>query len=475
MSDETNSVHLAVVGAGPGGYAAAFLAADLGLKVALIDGEENPGGVCLYCGCIPSKALLHVANVIAEARQAAHWGIRFSEPLIDVEKLRSWKNDVVRKLTGGLGLLARQRSVRYIRGRVSFLDGRTLKIERHDGGEEQLAFEKAILATGSRASNLPGVSLQSPRLLDSTTALELNAIPKTMLVVGGGYIGLELGTVYASLGTKVSVVEMTAGLLPGVDRDLVSVLSKRIEGLFHSVMLNAKVVGMKEEAGGLRVQFEGDELKDAEQVYESMLVAVGRKPNSDISGLKNTRVELDSHGFVKVDAQRRTTDPDIFAIGDVAGEPMLAHKATHEGRIAAEVIAGRKVAFEPRAIPAVVFTDPEVAWCGLTENRAKEEGRRVKIVRFPWGASGRATTLDRQDGMTKLILDPENGQVLGAAIVGPGAGELIAEGVLAVEMGALASDVMLSIHPHPTLSETFMEAAAAFFGQSTHIYRPKKD
>jgi dihydrolipoamide dehydrogenase len=475
MSEETNSMQLAVIGAGPGGYAAAFLAADLGLKVALIGGEENPGGVCLYCGCIPSKALLHVANVIAEARQAAHWGIGFSAPLIDVEKLRSWKNDVVRKLTGGLGLLTRQRSVRYIRGRVSFLDGRTLRIERHDGGEEHLTFEKAILATGSRASKLPGVSLQSPRLLDSTAALELSAIPKAMLVVGGGYIGLELGTIYASLGTKVSVVEMTAGLLPGVDRDLVSVLSKRIEGLFHSVMLNAKVVGIKEENGGLRVRFDGDELKDAEQIYESVLVAVGRKPNSDISGLKNTRVELDSHGFVIVDAQRRTADPDIFAIGDVAGEPMLAHKATHEGRMAAEVIAGRKVAFEPRAIPAVVFTDPEVAWCGLTEDRAKEEGRRVKIVRFPWGASGRAATLDRQDGMTKLVLDLENGQVLGAAAVGPGAGELIAEGVLAVEMGALASDVMLSIHPHPTLSETFMEAAAAFFGQSTHIYRLKKD
>jgi dihydrolipoamide dehydrogenase len=475
MSDEANAVQLAVIGAGPGGYAAAFLAADLGFHVTLIGDEENPGGTCLYRGCIPSKALLHVARVISEARQAARWGIEYPAPQIDVDKLRSWKNDVVRKLTGGLGVLAKQRSVRYIQGRASLLDGQTLKIEKHAGGEEHLIFEKAILATGSRSAAAPGISLRSARMLDSTTALELKAIPKTMLVVGGGYIGLELGTVYASLGTRVSLVEMTAGLLPGVDRDLVSILSKRIEGLFQSVMLNARVVGMREEDGGIRAQFDGAGAGDAEQVYESVLIAVGRKPNSDVPGLNNTRVQLDAHGFVQVDAQRRTTDPNIYAIGDVAGEPLLAHKATHEGRIVAEAIAGRKVAFEPRAIPAVVFTDPEIAWCGLTESRAREEGRRVKVVRFPWGASGRAATLDRQDGVTKLILEPESGQVLGMAIVGSGAGELIAEGVLAVEMGALAADVMLSIHPHPTMSETIMEAAEAFFGQSTHIYRPKKD
>ncbi|MBZ5495359.1 MAG: dihydrolipoyl dehydrogenase [Acidobacteriia bacterium] len=475
MNDKDDSAQLAVIGAGPGGYAAAFLAADLGLKVTLIGEEENPGGVCLYWGCIPSKALLHAARVIADARQAARWGIQFAEPRLDVARLRSWKGDVVRKLTAGLGLLGRQREVRYIRGRASFLDGRTLKIEKHDGGEQQLAFEKAILATGSRPATLPGISLRSARLLDSTAALELNAIPKTMLVAGGGYIGLEIGSIYATLGTKVSLVEMTPGLLPGVDRDLVSILSKRIEGLFHSVMLDTKVVGMKEENGGIRAQLEGAGAGAADQMFESVLVAVGRKPNSEIAGLKNTRVELDARGFVKVDGQRRTADPNIYAIGDVAGEPLLAHKATHEGRTAAEVISGRKVAFEPRAIPAVVFTDPEVAWCGLTESRAKDEGLRVKVVRFPWGASGRAATLDRQDGVTKLILDAGNGQVLGMGIVGPGAGELIAEGVLAVEMGALASDVMLSIHPHPTLSETVMEAAEAFFGQSTHIYRPRKD
>ncbi len=475
MSDDSGVVQLAVLGAGPGGYAAAFMAADLGLKVALIGMEENPGGVCLYCGCIPSKALLHVANVIAESRLASHWGVQFSEPRIDVDRLRAWKNEVVGKLTGGLGLLSRQRAVRYIRGRASFVDARTLRIEKHEGGEEKLAFEKAILATGSRPSSLPGISLQSARLLDSTAALELDLIPKTLLVVGGGYIGLELGTVYASLGTRVSIVEMTGGLLPGVDRDLVSILAKRVEGVFSSVRLNTRVLGMQEESDGIRAQFEGGEAASAAEVYESVLVSVGRKPNSTIAGLEKTRVELDARGFIKIDPQRRTSDPDIFAIGDVAGEPMLAHKATHEGRTAAEVIAGRKVAFEPRAIPAVVFTDPEIAWCGLTEAGAKVENRAVKVVRFPWAASGRALTLDRPDGVTKLIVDPVSGQVLGAGIVGPGAGELIAEAVLAVEMGALASDVMLSIHPHPTLSETFMEAAEAFLGLSTHIYRPRKN
>jgi dihydrolipoamide dehydrogenase len=474
MVENEKPVQLAVVGAGPGGYAAAFMAADLGLRVALIGEEENPGGVCLYCGCIPSKALLHVAQVIAESRRAVHWGIEFSEPRIELDKLRSWKADVVRKLTGGLGLLAKQRAVRYIQGRASFLDRRVLRISKHDGEEEDLHFEKAILATGSRPSRLPGIEIESLRVLDSTSALELKSIPKTMLVVGGGYIGLELGTVYASLGAKVALVEMTDGLLPGVDRDLVSILAKRLEPLFDSIMLNTKVTGMKEEAGGIRARLQGAEGRDIEQVYESVLVSVGRKPNSEIAGLGKTGVEVDARGFIKIDAQRRTADPDIYAIGDVAGEPMLAHKATHEGRVAAEAISGRKVAFEPQAIPAVVFTDPEVAWCGLTEAKARETNRSIKVVRFPWGASGRALTLDRTDGSTKLIVDPESGQILGAGIVGADAGELIAEGVLAVEMGALASDLMLSMHPHPTLSETIMEAAESFYGQSTHVYRPKR-
>ncbi len=474
MTAKTSSTQVAVLGGGPGGYAAAFLAADLGMQVTLIDAEPNPGGVCLYRGCIPSKALLHVAKVLTESRQAADWGIEFSEPKIDINKLRAWKENVVQKLTGGLGQLSRQRAIHYIQGRAGFLDSTALRIQNHQHEEEQLTFDHAILATGSRPAALPGLSLDSSRVLDSTTALELHEVPRTMLVVGGGYIGLELGTVYAALGTKVSVVEMTSGLLPGVDRDLVSVLSKRMERIFHPILLNTKVIQISEEKKGIRVKFEGADIDSAEQIFESVLVAVGRKPNSNVPGLENTRVEIDSRGFIKVDPQRRTMEPAIHAIGDVAGEPMLAHKASHEGRVAAEAIAGHKVAFEPRAIPAVVFTDPEIAWCGVTEEQAKQENRRVKVARFPWAASGRATTLDRNDGLTKLVLDPESEQVLGVGIVGSGAGELIAEGVLAVEMAALASDLKLSIHPHPTLSETLMECAEVFFGQSTHIYRPKR-
>ena len=474
MSEEPNSTQLAVIGGGPGGYAAAFLAADLGLQVVLIDPELNPGGVCLYRGCIPSKALLHVAKVLTESREATRWGIEFSQPNVTLEKLRAWKEGVVQRLTGGLGQLSKQRRVRYLRGEATFIDARNLKIKKPDGSEERLGFHNAIVATGSRPAALPGISLASPRILDSTTALEIQDIPKTMLVVGGGYIGLELGTVYATLGTQVSVVEMMPGLLPGVDRDLLTPLTKRLEGLFRSIMLNTKVGGMQEQKDGIRVKFMGPELAAPEGVFEKVLVSVGRKPNSQVPGLEKTKVELDQRGFIKVDLQRRTTEPRVFAVGDVAGEPMLAHKATHEGRVAVEVIAGHKVAFEPRAIPAVVYTDPEIAWCGLTEEQAKQEKRSVKVVRFPWAASGRALTLDRPDGVTKLVIDPETECVLGVGITGSGAGELIAEGVLAVEMAASAMDVALSIHPHPTLSETVMEAAEVFFGNATDLYRPRK-
>lgn len=469
-----STTRLAVVGGGPGGYPAAFLAADLGIQVTLIDPEPNPGGVCLYRGCIPSKAILHVAKVITEARHAANWGIEFPEPKIDIDKLRNWKENVVQKLTGGLGQLSKQRKVNYIQGRASFIDSQTLKIQRNDG-EEYLKFEHAVLATGSRPATVSNFSHNSPRIMDSTTALELPDIPKAMLVIGGGYIGLEIGTVYAALGTRVSVVEMTSGLMPGVDRDLVSILAKRLEKVFDSIMLNTKVVEMEEEKNGIRVRFEGAGVKEPERVFEKVLVCVGRKPNSEGIGLENTRVEIDSHGFIKVDLRRQTAERSIYAIGDVAGEPMLAHKATHEGRVAAEAIAGREVVFEPRAIPAVVFTDPEIAWCGLTETQAKQENRSIKVARFPWSASGRATTLDRNDGVTKLVIDPETERVLGVGIVGTGAGELISEGVLAVEMAASVSDVRLSIHPHPTLSETVMEAAEVFLGTSTHLYRPKRD
>lgn len=473
MSERPKKTQIALIGGGPGGYPAAFLAADRGLNVTLIDNETNPGGVCLYRGCIPSKALLHAARVIAEAKEASNWGIGFSDPVIDIDRLRNWKDNVVQKMTGGLGQLTKHRKIDYIKGHAKFSDKKTLEI-RNQNGRELLTFENAIIATGSRPANLPNFSIDSKRILDSTTGLELPDVPKNMLIVGGGYIGLELGTVYAALGTKVSVVEMTSGLMPGVDRDLVLVLSKRLEKIFESIMLDTKVVDMNEEKSGMRVKLEGSKVKSGGQIFDKVLVSVGRRPNSENLGLENTRVKTDPKGFIEVDEQRRTSEPTIFAIGDVAGEPMLAHKATHEGRVAAEVISGHNVAFEPNAIPAVVFTDPEIAWCGLTEENAKIENRPVNIARFPWGASGRATTLDRNDGVTKLIIDPDTERILGVGIVGTGAGELIAEGVLAVEMGANVSDLEMTIHPHPTLSETIMEAAEVFFGESTHVYRPKK-
>jgi dihydrolipoamide dehydrogenase len=351
----------------------------------------------------------------------------------------------------------------------------TARVERADGSSPEITYDYAILATGSQPFIIPSLALDSPRFMDSTAALELKDIPETLLVIGGGYIGLELGTVYAALGSRVTVVEMTSSLLPGADANLVAVLEKRIRSQFHAVLLNTRVVELKEEKKGIRARFEGENPGASEQVFDRVLMAVGRRPNTRDLGLENTRVQVNERGFIPVDAQRRTSDRAIFAIGDIAGEPMLAHKASHEGIVAAEAIAGKKTAFDPAAIPAVVFTDPELAWCGLTENQARAEGRAVRVARFPWGASGRAITLDRPEGMTKLIIDPETECVLGVGIVGPGAGELIAEGVLAVEMAALASDLKLTIHPHPTLSETLMEAAEAFYGLSTHIYAPRRD
>ena len=464
---------LLVIGAGPGGYAAAFYAADLGMQVTIVDVELNPGGVCLYRGCIPSKALLHAAKVVSESRDAKEFGITFSEPRIDVDKLRGWKSDIVSKMTGNLGLLAKSRKVTFIQGKATFVDSNTVKIERSDKSSQNIRFEHAILATGSRPVSLPNVP-DSPLILNSTTALELQNIPSSLLVVGGGYIGLELGTVYAELGSEVSVVEMTPGLLPGADRDLVNVLEKRLKTIFKSIMLGTKVAKIEPTAKNVKITFENPDGKTSQQTYDKILIAVGRKPNSNDLGLEKTKIKITPKGFIQVDLQRRTTDPAIFAIGDVAGEPMLAHKASHEGRVAVDAIAGKKTAFEPKAIPAVVFTDPEIAWCGLTETQAKQENRNVTVAKFPWGASGRAMTLNRTDGLTKLILDTDTQRVLGMAIVGPGAGELISEGVLAVEMGSVAEDVKLAIHPHPTTSETIMEAAESFFGHATHIHRPKK-
>jgi dihydrolipoamide dehydrogenase len=467
------SVQLVVVGAGPGGYSAAFLAADLGLSVVLVDPEVNPGGVCVYRGCIPSKALLHVSDLLSESRHAKEWGIEFAEPKIDLEKLRAFKNNVVKRLTAGTGQLTKMRKIHYLQGWAEIVDAHHLTVKLSAGGEEQVQFEHALLATGSVPAIPPALKIDDPRVMDSTAALELPDIPKSLLVVGGGYIGLELGTVYATLGSAVTVVEMTPGLLPGADRDLVDVLAKRVATTMKSVLLETKVVEMKPEAKGIRVKFEG-KADPSEQLFDRVMVCVGRRPNSKIPGLERTSVQLDQRGFIMVDEQRRTHEPSIFAIGDVVGEPMLAHKASHEGRVAVEVMAGENVAFAPRAIPAVVFTDPEIAWAGLTEAQAAKEGRHVTVSKFPWGASGRAITLDRTDGLTKLILDPETERLLGVGLVGPGAGELIAEGVLAIEMGANATDLKLTIHPHPTLTETMMESAEVFFGQATHVYRPKR-
>jgi dihydrolipoamide dehydrogenase len=471
-----SAYQLVVIGAGPGGYAAAFYAADLGMQVALVDTEENPGGVCLYRGCIPSKALLHVANVVHEAHQASAWGVTFAKPKIDLDKLRSYKESVVQKLVGGLGQIAKFRKVTYVRGRASFVDAKTISVELVKGGQETITFEHAIVATGSRPSTVPGLSIDSPRVMDSTGGLDLPDIPETLLVVGGGYIGLELGSVYAALGTKVTVVEMTPGLLPGADRDLVTYLGRALEKTMHKILVNARVVEMHDEKKGIRVKLDGSGVPEGahEQTFDRVLVSVGRKPNSAVPGLDKTKVKIGERGFITVDAARRTDEPSIYAIGDVVGEPMLAHKASHEARVAVEAILGHKVAFEPQAIPAVVFTDPEVAWCGLTETEAQKQGRKVEIAKFPWAALGRAVAIDRAEGLTKLVIDPETERILGVGMVGAGAGELIAEGVLAVEMAALATDLKLSIHPHPTMSETVMEAAEVFFGHSTHVYRPKK-
>jgi dihydrolipoamide dehydrogenase len=470
MPRETTQV--AVLGAGPGGYAAAFYAADLGMTVALVDEAKNPGGVCLYRGCIPSKALLHVAKVIDETRHASAWGVTYPEPQVDLGKLRAYKQGVVDRLTSGVGQVGRLRKVKYLQGLGRLSGPRSMVVAGSDG-ETELQFEHCVLATGSLPSRIPSLSLDSPRVLDSTSALELPDVPGSLLVIGGGYIGLELGTVYATLGSKVSVVEMTGGLLPGADRDLVGVLQKRLEKLFAAIMLNTKVVGMTEGGDGIRVTFDGGG-GAGEQVFDRVLVAVGRRPNSRIPGLETTSVVVDQRGFIETDGQRRTAEPSIFAIGDVAGEPMLAHKASHEARVAIDAIAGHKAQFEPLAIPAVVFTDPEMAWCGLTEAQAAEQGIDIDIAKFPWGALSRAITVDRPDGLTKLVIDRESQRIRGVGIVGAGAGELIAEGVLAVEMGVTAEDLRLTIHPHPTLSESVMESAEVFFGQSTHVYKPRR-
>ena len=465
--------HVVVIGGGPGGYTAAFHCADLGLKTSLVELDKNPGGVCLYRGCIPSKALLHAAKVKSEAKEAAEIGLTFEEPKIDLDKLRGWKEKVVDQLTGGLGQLSKQRKINFIQGRATFVDSNTLSIAKADGSTEELKFDKAILATGSRPVAIDAWP-NSDRLIDSTGALEIESIPESMLVVGGGVIGLELGTVYAELGSSIDVVEMLPQLIAGADKDIVNVLKKRLTEIFNEIKLETKVTAMEEVDGGIKVSCEDKEGATSDKTYEKILVSIGRKPNSENIGLENTKVQVNDRGFVLANAQQQTDDPNIYAIGDLIGQPMLAHKASHEGIVAAEVILGKRAAFEPRTIPGVVYTDPEVAWCGLTETEAKEKGIAYEAHKFPWPASGRAITMARTDGLTKILVDPATELILGVSIVGPGAGELIAEGVVAIEMGATAKDLKMCIHPHPTVSETVMEAAESFYGHATHVYRPKK-
>ena len=462
--------HLVVVGAGPGGYTAAFYAADQGYKVTLLDSSEKPGGVCLHRGCIPSKALLHVAGLMTKVVQAKDWGVDFGEPKIDLKRLREWKDEISLKISGGLISLCKQRDVSFINSRGTFTDSNTIKLSNNSS----LVFDRCIIATGSRPI-MPQKFIDNKLfMMDSTEALKLSTIPEKMLVVGGGYIGLELGKVYSSLGSRVTIVEMRDGLLPNVDRDLIRPLQEKLSKEFEAIYLNTEIVSIREskKLGHVTMVKATEQFEES---FDSILMSVGRRPNTDKIGLECTNVQLDDKGFIKVDGKRQTSDSKILAIGDVSGEPMLAHKASHEARIAIDGILGKDVSFNNKIIPAVVFTDPEVAWCGLTESDAKNNNIDVEVARFPWGASGRAHTISRTEGMTKIILEPMTKRLLGVGIVGHGAGELIGEGVLAINMGAKAEDLSNCIHPHPTLSETIMESADVSMGIATHIYkRPRK-
>ncbi len=472
------NTQVVVLGSGPGGYTAAFRAADLGKQVVLIERYSTLGGVCLNVGCIPSKALLHTAKVITEAEETSHHGVTFGAPKVDLDQLRNWKaNDVVGKLTGGLAAMAKQRGVTVVQGIGKFTSPNQIAVTAADGKVTTVAFENAIIAAGSQATKFPGVEADE-RIMDSTGALALADVPKRMLVIGGGIIGLEMGTVYDALGAKVSIVEFTDGLIQGCDRDLVRPLQKRMEKRFEAIMLNTKVASMEPKKDGIHVTFEGvngnaDAPKGVE-VYDRVLVSIGRRPNGKNIGAENAGVAVDDYGFIKVDKQMRTNVPHIFAIGDIVGQPMLAHKATHEGKVAAEVIAGEKVEFVASVIPSVAYTDPEVAWVGVTETEAKAKGIAIEKASFPWAASGRALSIARTEGATKLIFDKETHRVIGAGIVGTNAGELLAEAVLAIEMGADAHDLGLTIHAHPTLSETVCFAAEMKEGTITDLYIKKR-
>lgn len=462
-----------VLGSGPGGYTAAFRAADLGKKVVLIERYASLGGVCLNVGCIPSKALLHAARVVSEADEMSHFGVKFAKPAIDIEQLRGWKNSIVTRLTKGLGGLAKQRKVEVVTGLGKFTSANMIEVATADGGRKTVSFDHCIIAAGSSVARIPGFPYDDVRLMDSTGALELQEIPKRLLVIGGGIIGLEMACVYHALGSKVTVVELADGLIPGADRDVVKPLAKVIEKKYEAILLKTKVAKLAATKAGLEATFEG-EGAPAPQIYDRVLMAVGRRPNGRDIGAERAGVTVNERGFIPADQQQRTNVPHIYAIGDVCGEPMLAHKATHEGKLAAEVIAGHKVAFDARTIPSVAYTDPEVAWMGLTETQAKAQGVEYEKATFPWAASGRALATGRDEGMTKLLFEKNTRRLLGAAMVGPNAGELIAETVLALEMGADAEDIGLTIHPHPTLSETVFFAAEIAEGSITDLYMPKR-
>ncbi|WP_290634321.1 dihydrolipoyl dehydrogenase [Aquisalimonas sp.] len=460
-----------VIGAGPGGYTAAFRAADLGLKVILVERYDTLGGVCLNVGCIPSKALLHVGHILDTAEQFKDHGVVFGKPKIELDKLRDWKSSVVGKLTGGLASMAKQRKVETVIGKAEFAGPHELKVEGKDGGRT-IKFKHAIIAAGSRPVAPPGMDLDDPRVMDSTGALELDEIPKRLLVVGGGIIGLEMATVYEALGAKVTVVELMDRLMAGADKDILRPFEKRVRARYENIYTGTKVAGMEALKKGIKVTFEGKDAPETD-TFDRVLVAVGRRPNGDLVNAEAAGLDVD-RGFIKADEQMRTSVPHIFAIGDVIGQPMLAHKATHEGKVAAEVIAGHKSAFDARVIPSVAYTDPEVAWVGLTEEQAKEQGIKVEKGAFPWAASGRALAMGREEGMTKLLFDEETGRVVGGAIVGVSAGDLIGEVALAIEMGSDATDIGLTVHPHPTLSETVCFAAEMAEGTITDLYVPKK-
>jgi dihydrolipoamide dehydrogenase len=469
---EPTKTEIVVVGAGPGGYTAAFYAADLGKKVILVERDKRLGGVCLNRGCIPSKALLNATHTITAARESAHRGITFGAPTIDPAQLRSWKDAIVQKLSGGITILAQKRGVQIVQGRGYFEGSQSLRVET-EWGQQFINYDQAIIATGSKAAMPKAFDLGNPRIMTSTEALDVEDIPENLLVVGGGYIGMELGTVYATLGSKVVMVEALDSILLGADPDLARPVMAYAKKAFKEVRLKSKVLKMSTSGKQIKVEIEVEGQKK-EELYDRVLVAVGRVPNADDLGLENTKVTRDEKGFIRVNELQQTEDEFIYAIGDIAGGVLLAHKASREARKAVEVMLGESESPQRFVIPAVVFTDPEVAWCGLTEAEAREKGIEVEVAKFPWGASGRALTYDRTDGLTKLIIDPKTERILGVGIVGIGAGELIAEGVVAVEMGATAKDLALSVHPHPTLSETLMEAAEVFYGHATHTLSRKK-